>query len=63
MTTNTRRRRYISAYHLDRVAIILAGQWEEVTSVVQKRAKEHHQQQIIALRQTAQQFPQQRHVA
>jgi hypothetical protein len=50
MKTSTRRRRYISAYQLDRVATILAEQWEEVTLVVQKRANEHYPQRIISLR-------------
>ncbi len=51
MKTNQCRRRFISQAQLDRAAIIVAGQWPEVMSVVQQRADWQQQEQQTLLQQ------------
>ncbi len=56
MKTNNRRRRYISAHQVNRVAMIITEQWEEVTTIVQERTDQHNCEKRILMRQTIQQY-------
>jgi hypothetical protein len=57
MNTSNPRRRCISSQQLTRVNIIIARQWEETISIVQKRAEQH--QQLILVHRAQQQLQRQ----
>ena len=51
MKANNQRRQHISAHQFDRVTMIIAQQWEEVISIVQRRADSQSQERHILIRQ------------
>jgi hypothetical protein len=51
MKTNNQRRQYISTHQIDRAAMIITAQWEEVISIVQERADIRHQERRILIHQ------------
>jgi hypothetical protein len=63
MKTNNQRRQHISADQVNRVAMIIAAQWEEVMTTVQKRADIHNQERRILIHQAIQSSELQRRVA
>jgi hypothetical protein len=63
MKTNNQRRQYISTHQINRAAMIITEQWEEVISIVQKRADIHQQERSILIHQAIQSSALQRRVA
>ncbi len=63
MKTNNRRCQYISAHQVNRVTMIITEQWEEVMSIVQRRADKHNYEQRILMRQNIQRHHLQRDAA
>jgi hypothetical protein len=56
MKTNPQRSRFISQAQLDRVAIIITGQWEEVMMAAQQRITNHQQEQRLLWKQSIKQY-------
>ena len=54
MKANNQRRQHISAHQFDRVTMIIAQQWEEVMSIVQRRADRQSQERRVLIRQAVQ---------
>jgi hypothetical protein len=63
MKTNNQRRQYISTHQIDRAAMIITAQWEEVISIVQERADIRHQERRILIHQAIQSSELQRRIA
>jgi hypothetical protein len=63
MKTNNQRRQYISTHQINRVAMVITEQWEEVMSIVQKRADSQKEERYTLILQARQHSDLRRRVA